>query len=203
MRLYEFKKADDNIDVVVVTDGINDQKLVFITESPRGTSVPGDLTPEPPNSNNKIFEMFFNFVAGTTRMHHEFIEFALKNDLQLLQWNQGLGNEDPIELVPAEVTYDYTLTTDPTTMSFEAAGGEQTFEVKSIKTITNEGPLKGLNIDVKYKSELTGAGFKLEGNTVTAEPNTGAGKSGSVTVTQLEGDSPKTVTISLSQTTGA
>ena len=58
MRLYEFKKTatdpKDNIDVVVVTDGIDGQKRVFVTETPRGISVPGDQTPTPPNPNNKI-----------------------------------------------------------------------------------------------------------------------------------------------------
>lgn len=204
MRLYEFKKSDKNIDVVVVTDGINDQKRVFITETPRGLPIPGKVMPkDDTNPNLAILEMGFNFVAGTEREHLDFILFAINNGLQLIQWNEGLGETTPVELVPENMEVEYSVTADPTTLSFAAAGETKSFNVKSIKTVTTEGDYKGMIIDVNYKTAITGDGFSLNGLAVTASANTGAVRSGTVTITQLEGDSPKTASVTLSQTAGA
>lgn len=87
MRLYEFKKADPAIDTVVVTDGCNDQKRVFVTETPR-------------NANAEIQAMGFNFQVGESYMHEEFVDFATKNGLQLLVHHQGIQTE--IEEVVSE-----------------------------------------------------------------------------------------------------
>lgn len=206
MRLYEFKNSDKNIDVVVVTDGIGDQKRVTITETPRGISAPGDVTPTPPNPNNEILGMGFDFVAGTEREHLDFLLFALNNGLQLIQWNEGLGETSPVELLPEKLEFgNYKVEVDPTTLSFAAAGGSESFAVKSTKTVTSEGIVKGMIVDVKYKTEITGDGFSLNDtkDTVIASANTGAERSGTVTITQLEGDSPVTASITLSQTAGA
>lgn len=87
MRLYEFKKATPSIDVVVVTDGCNDQKRVFVTETPR-------------NLGDDILAMGFNFQVGESYMHEEFVKFAEDNELQLLVHHQGIQTE--IEEVVAE-----------------------------------------------------------------------------------------------------
>jgi hypothetical protein len=205
MRLYEFKNSDKNIDVVVATDGSGEQKKVFITETPRGIPIPGN-TSAIDNPNSAILEMGFDFVAGTEREHLDFLLFALNNGLQLIQWNEGLGEISPIELLPEKMEFgDYKVEADPTELSFTAAGGSDSFTVKSTKTVTSEGFVKGMIVDVKYKVEITGDGFSLNDteDMVIASANTGAGRSGTVTITQLEGDSPATASITLSQTAGA
>lgn len=204
MRLYEFKKtaADpkNNIDVIVVTDGIADQKRIFVTETPRGLSAPGDVTPNP-NPNNTILEYGFDFTAGVMYEHLSFVLFAIANGFQLLQWNEGLGESAPIELVPENLTFSYAVTVDPDSLSFEAAGGVGSFTVNSTKTVTTEGPLKGGIYPCKFKVEAIGIGFILDtrSNTVTATRNTGAAREGTITITQLEGENPETATVTLNQ----
>lgn len=209
MRLYEFKKTatdpKDNIDVVVVTDGIDGQKRVFVTETPRGISVPGDQTPTPPNPNNKILEYGFNFKAGIMYEHLDFLLFAINNGFQLIQWNEGLGEVSPEELVPEQLEFDYAITVAPTTMTFDAAGQTIPFTVTSTKTVTSEGILKGMITECKFTPTITGTGFSYgENNTaIVAAANTGAQRTGTATFTQTEGTSPKSATIALTQTAGA
>lgn len=204
MRLYEFKKAADNIDVVVVTDGVGEQKRVFVTETPRGISAPGDMTPTPPNPNNKILEYGFNFVAGVMYEHLDFLLFAIDNGFQLIQWNEGLNEESPIELVPEELEFEYAISVDPTAITFAAAGETRSFSVTSTKKVTSEGILKGMITECKFTPTITGTGFTYgTGNTIVAAANTGAQRTGTATFTQTEGDSPKSASISLTQTAGA
>lgn len=204
MRLYEFKKAADNIDVVVVTDGVGEQKRVFVTETPRGISAPGDMTPTPPNPNNKILEYGFNFVAGVMYEHLDFLLFAIDNGFQLIQWNEGLNEESPIELVPEELEFEYAISVDPTAITFAAAGETKSFSVTSTKKVTSEGILKGMITECKFTPTITGTGFTYgTGNTIVAAANTGAQRTGTATFTQTEGDSPKSASISLTQTAGA
>lgn len=204
MRLYEFKNADGSIDVVVPTDGIGNQKRVFITETPRGISVPGDQTPTPPNPDNDILSMGFDFVAGTMREHLDFILFAANSGLQLIQWNEGLGETSPEELVPANLAFNYAITATPATLSFAKDGETKSFEVVSTKTVTSESAIKGMVINVPFTAAITGTGFTLAGNTVTAEANTGAERTGTVTLTQSQPETgAKTATVGLTQVAGA
>lgn len=204
MRLYEFKKAADNIDVVVVTDGVGEQKRVFVTETPRGISAPGDMTPTPSNPNNKILEYGFNFVAGVMYEHLDFLLFAIDNGFQLIQWNEGLNEESPIELVPEKWEFEYAISVDPTAITFAAAGETKSFTVTSTKKVTSEGILKGMITECKFTPTITGTGFTYgTGNTIVAATNTGAQRTGTATFTQTEGDSPKSASISLTQTAGA
>lgn len=90
MRLYEFKDKEGTIDTIVVTDGCNDQKNVFITETPR-------------NVNDAILAMGFNFVVGTEVMHQDLVKFATDNELQLLVHHEGLQNEiEEVVALPEE-----------------------------------------------------------------------------------------------------
>lgn len=84
MRLYEFKNNDDTLDLILVTDGIKGQERVFITESPREV-VEGSLA--------KTQALGFNFEAGKEIVHNEVIDFALTNDLECIEWDEGLKNE--------------------------------------------------------------------------------------------------------------
>ena len=189
---------------MVVTDGVGEQKRVFVTETPRGISAPGDMTPTPPNPNNKILEYGFNFVAGVMYEHLDFLLFAIDNGFQLIQWNEGLNEESPIELVPEELEFEYAISVDPTAITFAAAGETKSFSVTSTKKVTSEGILKGMITECKFTPTITGTGFTYgTGNTIVAAANTGAQRTGTATFTQTEGDSPKSASISLTQTAGA
>lgn len=203
MRLYQFKNSGEKIDVVVVTDGSGDQKNVFITESPRGISVPGNVNASADNPNDKLLGMGFDFFAGVEKNHSDFVLFAIDNGLSLVQWSEGFEGNDPIELVPENLTFEYSLSTNPTSLAFPEEGGVKSFEVKSIKKVTTEGSLKGMEVKVPYKTAVTGNGFTLEGDSVVAADNAESDATGTVTVTQLEPESgAKTATISITQEGG-
>lgn len=168
MRLYEFKNQAGTIDVTVVTDGLGEQKRIFITETPRGISVPGDMTPTPPNLNNDILKMGFDFVAGTERDHLDFVRFALQNDLQLIQWNEGLNELSPVMAVEG---YTSVLKTYPTLVELAKNGlTTQPMNITSTRT-----PWGGTAENVPFSAEITeGAGhfhYNTATNTISAEAN--------------------------------
>lgn len=88
MRLYRFLGED--IDVVLVTDGSKDQKRIFITESPRGITVPGNVTNV--DAGAKLLEMGFNWKAGQLTTHEELVAFANEKGLELQILPEGLNN---------------------------------------------------------------------------------------------------------------
>lgn len=93
MRLYRFTK-DADIDVTIVTDGINDQKRVFITESPRGIVTPGQiLAKDEQDLGAALVAMGFNWKAGESVMHEELVAFAKTNGLTLQIEKEGLETE--------------------------------------------------------------------------------------------------------------
>lgn len=149
MRLYEFKNQAGTIDVTVVTDGLGDQKRIFITETPRGISVPGDMTPTPPNPNNDILAMGFNFVAGTERDHLDFTRFALQNDLKLIQWNEGLNELSPVEVVEG---FTSVFTVNPTEATFiKASAPAVTLTIASTRTPWGESDAE----EIPFLAEIT------------------------------------------------
>lgn len=92
MRLYRFLNSDRSIDVTVVTDGCNDQKKVFITESPRGVIAPGQvMEKDEKDLGVKLIEMGFTWKAGEEVTHEELVAFANKNSLELIIDPQGLN----------------------------------------------------------------------------------------------------------------
>lgn len=149
MRLYEFKNQAGEIDVTVVTDGLGEQKRIFVTETPRGISVPGDMTPPSPNPNNDIIKMGFDFVAGTQREHLDFVRFALKNDLKLIQWNEGLNELSPIEVVEG---YNSVFTVNPTEATFiKASAPDVTLTIVSTRTPWGESGAE----EIPFFAEIT------------------------------------------------
>lgn len=203
MRIYQFKKAADNIDVSVVTDAIGDQLRFTVTETPRGISYPGAIPEEA--DNNKIFGMGFDFVAGTEREHYDFVKLAVDNGLQLIQWNEGLGELSPIELLPETLVFEYAIAVTPTTMTIAAAGGTQAYKVVSTKKVTTDCAVKDVMFPCQFSGTLTGDGFTIDlaKGTITAAANTGAQRTGTATFTQAEGSPAKTATIAITQSVGA
>lgn len=99
----------------------------------------------------------------------------------------------------ATVTYDYTLTTDPTSLSFVAAGETKVFGVTSNKQKKVNGKNSGSPIVVDYTTVVSGEGFTKGSSeySVIAAANTGAERTGQAVVTANEGG--KTATITLTQ----
>ena len=103
----------------------------------------------------------------------------------------------------ATVTYEYTLTTDPTTLSFAAAGETKIFGVSSKKQKKVNGKNNGSPMTVDYTTVVSGTGF-TKGSTeysVVADANTGAQRTGTAVVTAVEGG--KKATVNLTQLAGA
>lgn len=103
----------------------------------------------------------------------------------------------------ATVTYEYTCTVDPTTLSFAAAGETKIFEVTATKQKKVNGSNSGIPSAVTYTTTVQGEGFTKGSSeySVVAAANTGAQRTGTAVVTTTEGN--KTATVTLTQLAGA
>ena len=104
-----------------------------------------------------------------------------------------------ITQVAADVTYEYTCTVDPTTLSFAAAGETKIFEVTATKQKKVNGSNSGIPSAVTYTTTVQGEGFTKGSSeySVVAAANTGAQRTGTAVVTTTEGN--KTATVTLTQ----
>ena len=99
------------------------------------------------------------------------------------------------------VTWEYTLSASVSSLSFAGAGGTKSFTVTSTKQKKVNGVNSGSPVSVGYSNSVSGSGFSISGNSVTAKNNaSSSSRSGTVTVTQ--GESGKKVTVSLAQDAG-
>lgn len=103
----------------------------------------------------------------------------------------------------ATVTYEYTCTVDPTTLSFAAAGETKIFGVTATKQKKVNGSNSGIPSAVTYTTTVQGEGFTKGSSeySVVAAANTGAQRTGTAVVTTTEGN--KTATVTLTQLAGA
>ena len=103
----------------------------------------------------------------------------------------------------ATVTYEYTCTVDPTTLSFAAAGETKIFGVTATKQKKVNGSNSGIPSAVTYTTTVQGEGFTKGSSeySVVAAANTGAQRIGTAVVTTTEGN--KTATVTLTQLAGA
>ena len=102
----------------------------------------------------------------------------------------------------SSITYEYTITTNPTSLSFINTGETKAFTVNSKKQKKLNGKDNGNPTDVGFSFVVNGTGFsKGSGNNVVAAENvTEIQRTGNVVITQNE--SNKTATINLSQAAG-
>ena len=102
----------------------------------------------------------------------------------------------------ADVTYEYTCTVDPTTLSFAAAGETKIFGVTATKQKKVNGSNSGTPSAVTYTTTVQGEGFTKGSSeySVVAAANTGAQRTGTAVVTTTEGN--KTATVTLTQLAG-
>lgn len=100
----------------------------------------------------------------------------------------------------ASQSWSYGWSVSPTSMSFGATGGTQTFSVTSYKQELRNGHNYGNQITLSYTRSNSGS-VSGSGTSVTMSNNTSAsGRSGTVTLTQAETN--KKATISCSQSAG-
>ena len=99
----------------------------------------------------------------------------------------------------ATITYDYTISVDPTELSFVVGGETKIFGVSSSKQKKINGKNDGVPISVPYTTVVSGTGFTKGTSeySVVAEANTGAQRTGQAVVTMSEGS--KTATVTLTQ----
>lgn len=101
------------------------------------------------------------------------------------------GKSATVDLTQAAsvITYEYTLTPNPASISFVANGESKTFSVVSQKQKKLNGKNSGAPTNVTYTTAVSGTGFSKGGNdtTVVAAANTGAARTGSAVVTATEG----------------
>lgn len=195
MRLYEFKNGDGSIDVVVTTDGLGDQKKVFVTDTPtgKGYQVSGSI----PESSGAIQALGFYFTAGVAYDHRDFVVFAEKAGLQLLQWDEGLGTT-MTEVVSLDGTYVYTLSVE-SPVNFVKAGETKALTIASTKQKVIDGVPQGSPETIPTNiSSVTGVGFSASGTSIIATENTSSTeRTGTAVVTQ--DISGKSVEVSLIQ----
>lgn len=111
--------------------------------------------------------------------------------------NNELVKIDDISAMKEETRYTFNVT--PTTMSFGAAGGTQSFTVTSSKQTYLNNVAQGTATTVSHTNSITGSGFGLSGDSVSATSNSSTGsRSGTVTVKQNETNSTKTISLTQS-----
>lgn len=117
--------------------------------------------------------------------------------------DSGKTAEVTLTQLAATVTYEYTCTVDPTTLSFAAAGETKIFGVTATKQKKVNGSNSGIPSAVTYTTTVQGEGFTKGSSeySVVAAANTGAQRTGTAVVTTTEGN--KTATVTLTQLAGA
>lgn len=102
------------------------------------------------------------------------------------------------------ITYDYTITTNPTSLSFVNTGETKAFTVNSKKQKKINGKNSGAASAVNYTTVVSGDGFikgLTEHSVVAAVNSTTNQRTGKAVVTMSEGN--KTATVTLTQEAGA
>ena len=129
-------------------------------------------------------------------------ETANNGSITITQTGSNKTVKVTLTQLAAAITYEYTLTTDPTALSFAAAGETKIFGVSSKKQKKVNGKNDGSPMTVDCTTVVSGTGF-TKGSTeysVVADANTGAQRTGTAVVTEVEGG--KKATVNLTQLAG-
>jgi hypothetical protein len=124
-------------------------------------------------------------------------ETANNGSITITQTGSNKTVKVTLTQLAAAITYEYTLTTDPTALSFAAAGETKIFGVSSKKQKKVNGKNDGSPMTVDYTTVVSGTGF-TKGSTeysVVADANTGAQRTGTAVVTAVEGGKKETVNL--------
>lgn len=130
-------------------------------------------------------------------------EAANNGSITITQTGSNKTVKVTLTQLAATVTYEYTCTVDPTTLSFAAAGETKIFGVTATKQKKVNGSNSGISSAVTYTTTVQGEGFTKGSSeySVVAAANTGAQRTGTAVVTTTEGN--KTATVTLTQLAGA
>lgn len=85
-----------------------------------------------------------------------------------------------------DVSDNYYLEVDPTSMSFGASGGTKSYTVSSYKKQVINGVEQSGSTDVGWSANVTGSGFSYTSTDVTASANSGSARTGTLKITQDE-----------------
>lgn len=85
-----------------------------------------------------------------------------------------------------DVSDNYYLEVDPTSMSFGASGGTKSYTVSSYKKQVVNGVEQSGSTDVGWSANVTGSGFSYTSTDVTASSNSGSARTGTLKITQDE-----------------
>lgn len=179
-----FISRDETHRLTVITDGIDGQMNVFVTEN-----VTGD---------KEYYEGIGVVIrAGLTYNIGTFKQWAVDNALQLIAYPEELGGREQV-LVDVVEEMRYFLVSQDKTLSFPKEGDSIEAVVTSYKQLYVNGKPQGdqTALEVDFETQLPYA--VSEGGTVTISENpTTSVRNGVLTVTQHE--SNKKITINLTQ----
>ena len=186
-----FANAAGSQNVTVVSDkqkkinGINSGNPVSVSFSSAVTS------------GSDAFSVDGNTVSATTNG----TETQRNGTVQFTQAESDKTADVSLSQAAGEVTWEYTLSVNPESLSFETSGGTRDVSVTSYKRKYINGSYTGEQVNVGCSSSVTGAGFSSSGTSITAgQNNTLSDRSGTVTFTQSE--SGKQASVSLNQSKG-
>lgn len=178
--------TEDNVhQMTVVTDGIDGQMKVFVTES-----LHGDV--EYYKGLGIVIEPGHTYNIG------QFKEWAFKALVKLISYPEGFGEEGAV-LSDVQEVVEYVLETKEPTLNFPAKGGDDMCVVTSSKQTFKNGQPVGHPEGVPVTFSISGTGFKVDGGgqvTVDENPNNTTRKA---VVTVKQNESGKTLQITCNQ----
>lgn len=178
--------TEDNVhQMTVVTDGIDSQMKVFVTES-----LYGDV--EYYKGLGIVIEPGHTYNIG------QFKEWAFKALVKLISYPEGFGEEGAV-LSDVQEVVEYVLETKEPTLNFPAKGGDDMCVVTSSKQTFKNGQPVGHPEGVPVTFSISGTGFKVDGGgqvTVDENPNNTTRKA---VVTVKQNESGKTLQITCNQ----
>lgn len=184
----EFPKEGDSIEAVVTS-----YKQLYVNGKPQGnqTALSVKFQTEAP---------FTVSEGGTVTINENPSDTVRNGNLTITQDESGKTLNIVLSQEASIITYNYILTTNPSSLSFINTGETKSFSVVSTKQKKLNGNVSGSAVDVAFSFEVAGSGFsKSTGNNVVATENTTESeRTGVVTITQSESD--EVDTINLSQT---
>lgn len=184
-----FVNKDEDKRLTVITDGIDNQYNVFVTETPLG-----DM--------DYYKSLGIVIEAGHTYNIGLFKEWAKNAFVKLLGYPEGY-NDNEILFQDITEEYNYVFTTSEPTLNFPGTGGSDHYVITSTKQLVVNGKPVGNVEIVPFKVAISGTGFTNTPDTdiIVAAANPGdTQRKGTLTATQDE--TGKTLQISLVQAAG-
>ena len=169
-----FTTEDNSKQLTVITDGIDSQLNVFVTED-----VVGDI--------DYFKSLGIVVEPGHTYNIGKFKEWAFDAKLILISYPEGL-NEKSVILQDIQEDWRYTFETSTPELNFPATGGNEEYVITSGKQLYINGEAQGEIESVELTVVVNGSGFAAQADTtVSATQNpTEAERRGTLVATQKE-----------------